>query len=228
MNAIIGFLLAFVAGFVDTATFVGAGGVFSAHITGNFVLFAVAVFKGFKDVDFLKIFLFVPFLLSIAFVGRMSRKAVLEKKFEPVMLFLASLLLLAPGLYFFGAAKPDENFWGPTTFFVTLTVLAMGIQNGLGKVVSPTEPMTTVMTGNVIQIALEIIGYNSKKGDHIYHREKAVSLFKVIVGFALGCLCSAWMVVNHSMGALIVPAVILAVLGVYKWNMNSGTEVPNE
>lgn len=39
-------LLAFVAGYVDTATFVEFAGLFAAHVTGNFVLFAAAIGRG--------------------------------------------------------------------------------------------------------------------------------------------------------------------------------------
>jgi len=33
-------ILSFVAGYADTSTFVGADGLFSAHVTGNFVILA--------------------------------------------------------------------------------------------------------------------------------------------------------------------------------------------
>ena len=38
-----GVLLAFVAGYIDTATFLRVSELFSAHITGNFVVFAIAL-----------------------------------------------------------------------------------------------------------------------------------------------------------------------------------------
>jgi len=37
------FLLAWVAGFCDTTTFVAGDSVFSAHVTGNFIVFAAQV-----------------------------------------------------------------------------------------------------------------------------------------------------------------------------------------
>ena len=93
----------------------------------------------------------------------------------------------------------------------------MAIQNGLNKILSASEPMTTVMTGNVISFALELIGYSSSTGTPEAHKKKAMSLLRVIIGFALGCLVSAWMVVNHSMGALILPGTILALLALYRF-----------
>jgi len=38
-------LLALVAGYSDTATFMGANGTFSAHVTGNFIVFAAQAAK---------------------------------------------------------------------------------------------------------------------------------------------------------------------------------------
>jgi uncharacterized membrane protein YoaK (UPF0700 family) len=217
MIAIWGFLLAFIAGFADTATFVGARGVFSAHVTGNFVLFAVALFKGVHEIDYLKIFLFVPFLLAVALVARLSRVARLQKHFEATMLIVASLLLFIPAYYFFGVTQLKDELWDTANLFIMLPVIAMGIQNGLYKILCPTEPMTTVMTGNAIQVVLEATGYANAKGDKTARRKKAVSIFRIVAGFALGCLTAAWMVNAHSLGALILPASILLGLGIYKF-----------
>jgi uncharacterized membrane protein YoaK (UPF0700 family) len=216
MTAVWGFLLAFIAGFADTATFVGARGVFSAHVTGNFVLFAVALFKGVHEIDYLKIFLFVPFLLAVAFVARLSRVVQLQKHFEGTMLLLASLLLFIPAFYFFGVTKLQDELWDVANVFIMLPVIAMGIQNGLYKIVYPTEPMTTVMTGNAIQVVLEAVGYAGAKGDKAARRKKALSIFRLVSGFALGCFTAAWMVTMHSLGALALPALILLGLGIYK------------
>ena len=224
MSAVLGFLLAFTAGFADTATFVGARGVFSAHVTGNFVLFAVALFKGVHKLDYLKIFLFVPFLLAVAFVSRLSRVSRLQKNFEAVMLIVASLFLFIPGYYFFGVTRLSDELWNVANLFIMLPVIAMGVQNGLYKVIHPTDPMTTVMTGNAIQVVIEVIGYAGVKGDFAARMKKALSIFRIIMGFALGCLTAAWMVTAHSLGALICPAIILLGLGLYKLKM-TGTPV---
>lgn len=44
-NEKIVYILAFVAGFLDASTFVSEFGVFSAHVTGNFILFAISLFQ---------------------------------------------------------------------------------------------------------------------------------------------------------------------------------------
>ncbi len=70
-------ILAFVAGFVDTATFVGADGIFSAHVTGNFVLFAAALIRGLSGRDYLKLVSFPVFVVAViitTYLYRYSRK----------------------------------------------------------------------------------------------------------------------------------------------------------
>ncbi len=61
----IGVLLAFVAGYVDTATFLRVSELFSAHITGNFVVFAIALVHGVKGVDWLKLIALPVFFLGV-------------------------------------------------------------------------------------------------------------------------------------------------------------------
>ena len=213
MNWAAPFLLAFVAGFVDTATFVGARGVFSAHVTGNFVLFAVAATKGVQEIDLLKLALFVPFVLALWFVARVNRHRKDHPWFEPGLLLIASVLLFIPAVYFFGVTRAlGDDLWDVANGMIMLPVLAMGIQNGLYKVVEPTEPMTTVMTGNVIQLVIGSFGGSTG----VVPAGKLVAIVRLVIGFAIGCLFGAGLVTSHSLGALLVPALILLALSVFK------------
>lgn len=211
-----GFILAFIAGFVDTATYVGARGVFSAHVTGNFVLFAVALVKGVHQTDYLKIFLFIPFLLTAAIVSRLSNVRKIMHQFESAMLFLAGFLLICSGSYFFGVTKLKDELWDISNVFIMFPVMAMAIQTGLYKIVSPAEPMTTVMSGNVTQLALEIVGFRGESGDRLSHLPKFYSILRVILGFALGCIAGALIVSNFSLGALILPGIFFLIMGFSK------------
>ncbi len=67
-------ILAFVAGFIDTATFVGADGLFSAHITGNFVVFASQLFSEHDSGVYVKLLTFPFFALGVLFVGFFKKK----------------------------------------------------------------------------------------------------------------------------------------------------------
>lgn len=205
MNPIIAILLSFIAGFVDTATFVGARGVFSAHVTGNFVLFSVALMNGVREIDYLKLFLFVPFVLAIAGVSQVKR---FTPHYERSLILLASLFLAIPGIYFFGVTQLKDELWDMSNVMIMLPVLAMGIQNALFKILYPVDPMTTVMTGNVTSMVLELTTLGLT--------EKVKSFSRVILGFTCGCFFAAWAVKMHSLGALLIPAVMLASLAITK------------
>jgi uncharacterized membrane protein YoaK (UPF0700 family) len=220
MGMLFGFILSFIAGFVDTATFVGARGVLSAHVTGNFVLFGVALVKGVHDLDYLKLFLFIPFVATLIGVSRLSRVARISDRFESTMLFAASFILVVPGFYFLGVTNLEDKIWDISNVLIMFPVVAMAIQNAVCKIAAPTDPMTTVMTGNVTQMALEFIGYKGQVGDKVSHRPKLYSILRVILGFAVGCFSGAWMVTNYSLGALLIPAFLFLALAIYKRNLN--------
>jgi len=220
MGLIFGFILAFIAGFVDTATFVGARGVLSAHVTGNFVLFGVALVKGVHDLDYLKLFLFVPFVATLIGVSKLSLVAKVKDRFESSMFFSAALLLVIPGVYFLGVTKLEDELWDISNVLIMFPVVAMAIQNAVCKIAMPTDPMTTVMTGNVTAMALEFIGYKGQAGDKTTQKPKLYSILRVIAGFALGCFSGAWMVANYSLGALLIPAFLFLVLAFYKRSLN--------
>lgn len=220
MGMIFGFILAFIAGFVDTATFVGARGVLSAHVTGNFVLFGVAMVKGLHGLDYLKLFLFVPFVATLIGVSRLSRVKKIADRFESIMFFAAALFLIVPGVYFTGVTKLEDELFDISNVLIMFPVIAMAIQNAVCKISAPTDPMTTVMTGNVTAMALEFIGFKGQVGDKAGHKPKLYSILRVIAGFAIGCFSGAWMVEYYTLGALLIPAFLFLVLAFYKRSVN--------
>jgi uncharacterized membrane protein YoaK (UPF0700 family) len=203
MNIRIAIVLSFVAGFVDTATFVGARGVFSAHVTGNFVLFSVAAIRGLKEIDYLKIFLFVPFVMAVGAVARYYTNRQITHQSEKKLLLTSAGLLLVPAFYFLNLTILKDDLWDVSNLFIMMPVLAMGIQNALYRITNPTDPMTTVMTGNVTSMIIEAI----TKG----FTTRFKSFASVILGFTIGCFVAAWSVLHYSLGALIIPALMLII-----------------
>lgn len=204
----LGFVIAFVAGFVDTATFLAARGLFSAHVTGNFVLFAVAAARGTQEIDYLKLFLFVPFLGAVALVGWLARGRGAARLKAPVFLAVA-VLLGVPAIYFAGAVVLPNEFFDVANAVIMMPVFAMGLQSGLQKLLNPAQPATNVMTGNATQMVLDAL---ARGGDVDARRAKAGATLRVVLGFALGCLVGALLVHRFSLSALGLPAVISLVL----------------
>jgi uncharacterized membrane protein YoaK (UPF0700 family) len=203
--AILGATLGFVAGFADASTFVGADGVFCAHVTGNFVVLAADLALRERADEWLKLSTFPVFIFAV--VGAMW----LYRRIH-VRLGLATvrrLLLVKAGLI--GSAAivgmvARSNVPGPArAAIVALLVTAMGIQNALHRLnPAPIKAMTTVMTGNVTQWLTESV-MPAVSQDRAQHR-----LLGLIIGsFAVGCVAGAWGVASLGFGVLIVPAAVV-------------------
>jgi uncharacterized membrane protein YoaK (UPF0700 family) len=65
-------IMAFSAGFVDTSTFTVADGLFSAHITGNFVVFAYKLSNHPQLRDFINLARFPVFILAVILTRKMD------------------------------------------------------------------------------------------------------------------------------------------------------------
>jgi len=131
-------LAAFTAGFVDTVGFVGLFGLFTAHVTGNFVLIGAAT------------------SLFLRHCRKTQRSAVRPLLIVQALLlaaFMVAGLTLAP---FTGGDQPAAILTGLTG------VLAMGVQNAASRTVFTHLSPTTVMTGNVTQIVLDLVGLTER------------------------------------------------------------------
>jgi uncharacterized membrane protein YoaK (UPF0700 family) len=198
----ISLMLTFVAGFCDTVTFVAADGVFSAHVTGNFILLAHDVVNHTDGESWLKLLTFPVFIVAVMISGWMAKKFA-NKHFlllsEGILLCLCSMLSLLV-----------NSSTMPLTNIVTMMIVfAMGVQNGFGKIYNrETYGPTTVMTGNVTGASLDFT-------DAFRDASKRQSLQKqgvMIGGFLLGCLSGAFAAKQLGLGGVVLPGIALIVL----------------
>ena len=63
-------LLAITAGYCDTVTFVSVNELFSAHVTGNFIVFAYDIIKHADTEAWLKLLSFPVFILAVITLPR--------------------------------------------------------------------------------------------------------------------------------------------------------------
>ena len=175
-------LLALVAGYSDTATFVGANGTFSAHVTGNFSVFAAQAVFSSDRTSWIKLITFPVFVASVITAGWLATKSGKKR-----LLLWESVILILAGIC---AYVLKDNFWYKNAV-VMLMVFAMGLQNGFGRLF-PAEVFgpTTMMTGNVTQAALDLRNLLTGKAiDKSAIRQSLKKHAILLGGFLAGCLC---------------------------------------
>lgn len=195
--------LAFTAGFADASTFVGADGIFCAHVTGNFVVLAADLARGARADEWLKLATFPIFVAAVLTSTWVHRSIASEVTARSPRVLLAAKSLL------FGAAAivgwlTHASVSGPgRVAVVTLLVTAMGIQNAMHRLNPTLGPMTTVMTGNVTNWFVEALAPVTPDG-----ARKRRLLGLVIASFGAGCIVGALGVARFGFAALAAPAVV--------------------
>jgi uncharacterized membrane protein YoaK (UPF0700 family) len=205
-------LLSFAAGYADTTTFVSANRLFSAHVTGNFVVFVFNVVTNAHLSVWTNLLSFPFFVAAVA----VSSWVVNYSKYPGNVLRIEALVLLIAGVTAAILKLADmETSWAILLLAMTI-VFAMGLQNGFGKLYpSSTYSATTIMTGNITQTTLDLMR-------HIRSRTRSAELTRglkrqgLIIGFFfVGCLLGG--VLSHFTG---LPAIILPGLTMlYFWKM---------
>ncbi len=206
--------LAFAAGFVDVAGFIALFSLFTAHVTGNFVLIGAAMAGGSASGLLAKLLALPVFIIAVAF----ARFAILwcERHqiapFRPVVAL--QVLLLSLFLLLGRAAEPVIDANAPLAVLAGMSgVAAMGFQNALARLILPAFPPTTIMTGNTTQFVIDVI--DLLRGDETL-RAAALSRVKrmgpVLLAFVLGTSCGALGYSNFSFLCLLGPIATLTIL----------------
>jgi uncharacterized membrane protein YoaK (UPF0700 family) len=199
-------LLSFVAGYADTSTFVCANRLFSAHVTGNFVLFVYSILTNPSPSVWQNLLAFPVFVTAIV----ASSLIVAHSKYPGKILRLEGLLLLIVGI---AAIIARSTGLQNNVFIFCLaltTVAAMGLQNGFGKLYPHTTySVTTIMTGNVTQFTLELMQYMRAKNPLVGLLQSLRNQGLIIGSFFLGCTVGG--VLSHFLGlsAMILPGLMV-------------------
>lgn len=190
--------LSFLAGYVDTLGFIVLHGLFTAHVTGNFVLLGREVVAPGNDV-LLKLLAFPAFVAGVVAVRALVRR---RQRAGDDALRSSHLLQLVLMLASAASARWDMAAG-------LLCAAAMGAQNGYGKLLLAKLPASTVMTGNVTQLVIDAL---DRAGGA--ERPALASLGAGVLAFALGCVAGA-LASRWGMGLGLLPAAaLLAVMAV--------------
>ena len=222
-----GFLLSWVAGFVDTSAFIILFGIFTAHVTGNLALAGASFVNADRETTITRLLMLPTFILTVALTSLLARYARQKKWPVFAVLLTAEAIALAVFLVVGVSLSPALLLDVQEEYILaigTAGVIAMAIQNALMKEAHGTFKSyipTTVMTGNTTQLTIDLVQFLSSKFDssETAQKEAAESLERmsrfipVLVGFALGGLASAMSIlVSESWWSLSLPLIIIVVL----------------
>jgi uncharacterized membrane protein YoaK (UPF0700 family) len=206
-------VLSATAGAVDVIGFLGLGGLFTAHITGNVVVVAAHyVTGGFAEVGpLLAVPTFVAVLGAVTAVAVAAEKAGFDRR-RGLLVLQAALLAgcLGVGVEFGPFADADH----PMAVLVgLLAVAAMATQNALVKIALPGAPSTAVMTANTTQLTVDLaaIAWGLGSSDDLARaRCRAGQISACVSGFVAGCAAGAAVQVHLGLWALALPAALAA------------------
>jgi uncharacterized membrane protein YoaK (UPF0700 family) len=177
------------AGYADTSGFLALKGLFTSHVTGNFVTLGSALVFG-SSGALAKTLALPTFCLAVLLIrlaalrlkaaGRPVLRSVLT--LQVLLLTVAAVLAVWAGPF----ADPDA---GPALAVGMIMVAAMAVQNAAHRVHLAHAPPSTVMTGTTTQIMLDLAdvlyGLHPEKAVATRTRLKAMTLSVVL--FAAGC-----------------------------------------
>src|SRR6267142_5349349 len=201
-------VLSLPAGSVDVISFLGLGGLFTAHITGNLAVLAVHLVGG--GAAPLAPMLSVPVFMVVLGLTRLlvgGLEAIGLASLRPLLLL--QFLLLAGFLVLCVAAGPrlDPNAANAIVAGM-LGVAAMAVQNALVQISLKGAPSTAVMTTNITRFMMDVgdVMLGRKPADVAKARDRAMRTWPAIVGFAIGCGLGATCEAAIGLRSLALPA----------------------
>jgi uncharacterized membrane protein YoaK (UPF0700 family) len=201
-------VLSVIAGSVDAIGFLGLGGLFTAHVTGNLVILAAHLVSGGETAV-------APMLSVPVFVAALGLTKLLAGALERIGLgtlrsFLLLQLLLLVGFLVLGiSAGPRIDPDAPIVVLAgMLGVSAMAVQNALVQISLKGAPSTAVMTTNITRFMMDVgdMMFGRTPADVGKARDRAMRTWPAIVGFAVGCGVGATCEAAIGLRSLALPA----------------------
>lgn len=214
-------LLSFNGGYVDTAGYLALQGLFTAHVTGNFVTFGASLAHGASGA--VSKLLALPVFCIVVIATRMFSYR-LPSIGAPVLktMLLLKVALLALGAVLAIAWGPFSNAdSGKAIMTGMVLVAAMAIQNAAHRIHLPKAPPSTLMTGTSTQIMIDVADLlgralpDKARGEA---RARLANMALTVGVFAAGCVAAALIYKAWSMSVFIgAPVIALAALLAIQW-----------
>ena len=204
--------LAYVAGYVDTLGFVALFGLFTAHVTGNFVLIGAGLADPAHASVLLKFLAFPAFVLGVA-AARLLIAASQQRGGPSLLLALLLQLVLLVGFMVFGWIATPIGAEASTAAMAAglLGAAAMGAHGATSRVLLANLAPTSMMTGNVTQIVIDLVDVLRGAADAAT-REHFGKFVWPLIAFGIGAIMAAFAYLRFGFSALLLPIGILTAL----------------
>ncbi|MES2259333.1 MAG: YoaK family protein [Pseudomonadota bacterium] len=206
--------LGFLAGYVDTLGFIALFGLFTAHVTGNFILIGAALADPSRSSILLKFLAFPAFIAGVAVARLLIAQA---QRRGAAALTLALLLQLALLAGFMACGLLAEPVGADVTPYAMaaglLGTAAMGVHSATSRLLLAHLAPTSMMTGNVTQIVIDTVDVLCGNGDSATG-ERCAKFLWPLLAFGAGAMAAAFAYLAVGFSALMVPiAILLALIG---------------
>jgi uncharacterized membrane protein YoaK (UPF0700 family) len=204
------FLLSLTAGYVDTAGFLALQGLFTAHVTGNFVTFGASLVLGTSGA--IAKLLALPVFCAVVMAVRLLTSALTPRwrfVFEAMLGLKVFLLIVGAALAIkFGPFQNGDSLQAVATGMVL--VAAMAVQNAAHRVYLGSLPPSTLMTGTTTQIMIDLadVIYTGGKAPSGQIRSRLAMMSKNVIIFAIGCAAAAFSYAQYNVWCFVVPALL--------------------
>jgi uncharacterized membrane protein YoaK (UPF0700 family) len=203
-------LLSLNAGFVDTAGFLALQGLFTAHVTGNFVTLGASLVMGTSGA-MAKLLALPTFCIVVVATRLVSYN--LPGRSLPVLRTMLTLKVALLGLgailaIGFGPFKTGDGL--PAIATGLTLVSAMAIQNAAHRIHLAAAPPTTLMTGTTTQMMIDLADLFRRPAPQVVQakRTRLLQMSASVGAFAFGCGLAALLFGGVGVWCFVVPPVI--------------------
>jgi len=204
------FVLSLIAGSLDVTGFLGLGGLFTAHITGNVVVLAARLLA--NEPALISYVIAVPVFMAMLvltrlFVAALDRIGVAS--LLPLLSLQSLFLLVTLGICLAAGLQADPH-GRALTWAGMLAVSGMAVQNALVRVSLAGAPSTAVMTTNITVFTMDLgeIWFGRDLTGRAKARDRARRTWPAIAGFLLGCAVAAMCEPAFGLAGLAIPILL--------------------
>jgi uncharacterized membrane protein YoaK (UPF0700 family) len=202
-------VLSFNAGYVDTAGFLALQGLFTAHVTGNFVTLGASLALGTSGAvaKLLALPVFCAVVIAVRLLGTwLSNRSM--RAFESLLGLKVLFLIGGAALAIRFGPFHDGDSWQAILTGMVL-VAAMAIQNAVHRMHLGSTPPSTLMTGTTTQIMIDLADMiYARAGETGQSDSRLVRMSTNIFAFAIGCGTAALFFTRFGVWCFVLPPIV--------------------